>query len=51
MPNEGDRNGPGQREQGTKGWQSQGRHGRSQRRQGNHGADLQRGREPRFEGR
>ena len=51
MPNEGDGNDPGQREQGTKGWKSQGRHGRSQRRQGNRGTDLHRGRKPRFEGR
>ena len=51
MPNEGDVNDPGQREQGTKSWQNQGRHGRSQRRQMNRGTDLQHGRQPRFEGR
>ena len=51
MPNEGDGNDPGQCEQGTRGWQNQGYHGRSQRRQGNRGADLQCGWQPRFEGR
>ena len=40
-----------QREQGTKGWQNQGRLGRSQRRQGNRPVESQRGRHPRFEGR
>ena len=51
MPNEADGKDLGQREQGTKGWQNQGRPGRSQCRQGNHAGDLQRGRQPRFEGR
>ena len=51
MPNEGERNDPGQRDQATKGWHNQGRQGRNQRRQGNRGADHQRGRQTRFEGR
>ena len=51
MPNEVDGNDPGQHEQGTKCWQNQGCHGRSQHRQGNCSADLQCGRQPRFEGR
>ena len=51
MPSEADSKDQGQREQGAKAWQSQGRPGRSQRRQGNRSADLQRGRQPRFEGR
>ena len=51
MPNEGEANDPGQRDQGTRGWQNQGCQGRSQCRQGNRSADLQRGRQPRFEGR
>ena len=51
MPNEADSKDPMQREQGTKGWQKKGRPGRSQKRQGNHPADLQRGQQPRFEGR
>ena len=51
MPNEGEGNDPGQREQGARGWQNQGRHGWNQHRQGNWGADVQRGRQPKFEGR
>ena len=51
MPNEDEGTDSTQREQGTKGWQNQGRPGRGQRRQGNHTTDPQRGRQPRFEGR
>ena len=51
MPNEVDGKDLGQHEQGAKGWQNQGHPGRSQRRQGNRAADLQRRRQPRFEGR
>ena len=51
MPSEADTKDQGQREQGAKAWQNQGRPGRSQRRQGNRSTDLQRGRQPRFEGR
>ena len=51
MPNEVDGKDPAQREQGAKTWQNQGRPGRGQRRQGNRSADLQRVRQPRFEGR
>ena len=51
MPNEAEGTDSTQREQGSKGWQNQGRPGRSQRRQGNRTADPQRGRQPRFEGR
>ena len=50
MPNEGEGNDSGECDQATRGWQNQGRQGRSQCRQGNHGADLQRGRQTRFEG-
>ena len=51
MPNEGEGNDPGPREQGARGWQNQGCHGCNQRRQGNRGVDLQRGwREPRLQG-
>ena len=31
MPNEGEGNDPGPREQGARAWQSQGHHGRNQR--------------------
>ena len=51
MPSEAGSKDQGQREQGAKGWQSQGRPGRNQRRQGNRSGDPQRGRQPRFEGR
>ena len=51
MPNEGEGNDSGQRDQATKGWHNQGRQGRNQHRQGNRGADQQRGRQTRFEGR
>ena len=51
MPIEGDANDSGQRDQATKGCHNQGRQGRNQRRQGNRGADQQRGRQTRFEGR
>ena len=51
MPNEGEGNDPSPREQGARGWQNQGRHGRNKRRQENWGVDLQRGRQPKFEGR
>ena len=51
MSNEGGGNDSGQRDQAVKGWHNQGRQGRNQRRQGNHGADQQRGRQTRFEGR
>ena len=51
MPNEAEGKDSMQREQGTKGWQNQGHPGQSQHRQGNRTADLQRGRQPRFEGR
>ena len=51
MPNEVDGKDPAQREQGAKTWQNQGHPGRGQRRQGNRSADLQRVRQPRFEGR
>ena len=51
MPNEAEGKDSIQREQGTKGWPNQGRPGRSQRRQGNRPVELQRGRQPRFEGR
>ena len=51
MPNEGEGNDPGQREQGARGWQNQGRHGQNQCRQGNRGADLQCRWQPKFEGR
>ena len=51
MPNEKEGNDPGQHDQPVKGWHDQGRHGRNQRRQGNRGADQQRGRQARFEGR
>ena len=51
MPSETDSKDQGQREQRVKAWQSQGRPGRSQRRQGNRSADLQRRRQARFEGR
>ena len=44
MPNEGEGNDSGQRDQATKGWHNQGRQGRNQCRQGNRGADQQRGR-------
>ena len=50
MPNEDEGNDPGQREQGARGWQNQGCHGRNQGRQGNLGADLQCGRQSMFEG-
>ena len=50
MPNEAEGKDSIQREQGTKGWQSQERPGQSERRQGNHPVELQRGRQPRFEG-
>ena len=43
MPNEGEGNDSGQRDQATKGWHNQGRQGRNQRRTGNRGADQQRG--------
>ena len=51
MPNEKEGNDPGQHDQPVKGWHNQGRQGRNQRRQGNCGADQQRGRQARFEGR
>ena len=51
MPNEKEGNDPGQHDQPDKGWHNQGRQGRNQRRQGNRGADQQRGRQARFEGR
>ena len=51
MPSEADNKDQGQREQGTKAWQSQRRPGRNQRRQGTRSGDPQRGRQPRFEGR
>ena len=51
MPNEGEGNDSGQRDQATKGWHNQGRQGRNQRRQGNRGVDQQCGRQTRFEGR
>ena len=51
MPNESEGNDSGQRDQPVNGWHNQGRQGRNQRRQGNHGADQQRGRQARFEGR
>ena len=51
MPNEGEVNDSGQRDQATKGWHNQGCHGRNQRRQGNCGADQQCRRQARFEGR
>ena len=50
MLNEGEGNDPGQREQGARGWQNQGHHGRNQCQQGNWGADLQHGWQPKFEG-
>ena len=50
MPNEKEGNDPGQQDQPVKGWHNQGRQTRSQRRQGNRGADHQRGRQARFEG-
>ena len=43
MPNEGEGNDPGPRDEGARGWQNQGRHGHNQHCQGNRGADLQRG--------
>ena len=43
MPNEGEGNDSGQHDQATKGWHNQGRQGRNQCRQGNRGADQQRG--------
>ena len=51
MPNEGEGNDSGQRDQATKGWSNHGRQGRNQRRQGNCGGDQQRGQQARFEGR
>ena len=51
MPNEGEENDSGQRDQANKGWHNQVRQGRNQRRQGNRGTDQQRGRQTRFEGR
>ena len=51
MPNEGEENDSGQRDQALKGWHSQVRQGRNQRRHGNRGTDQQRGRQTRFEGR
>ena len=51
MLNEGEGNDSGQRDQATKGWHNQGRQGRNQRRQGNRGADQQRGWQTRFKGR
>ena len=51
MPNEGEENDSGQCEQATKGWHSQVRQRRNQRRQGNCGTDQQRGRQTKFEGR
>ena len=51
MLNKGEGNDPGQSDQGTRGWQNQGHHGQSQRRQGNRGADLRQGQQPRFKGR
>ena len=51
MPNEKEGNNPGQHDQPTKGWHNQGRQARNQRRHGNRGADQQRGRQARFEGR
>ena len=50
VPNESEGDDPGPREQGARGWQNQGRHGRNQRRQGNRGVDPQRGWQPMFEG-
>ena len=50
MPNEGEGNDPGQRDQATKGWHNQGCQGRNQRRQGNHAADQQCGRQARSRG-
>ena len=47
MSNEGGGNESGQRDQAAKGWHNQGRQGRNQRRQGNRGADQQRGRQTR----
>ena len=49
MPTKADSKDQGQREHRVKAWQDQGRPGRSKRRQGNRNADLQRGRQPRFE--
>ena len=51
MPNEKEGNDPGQQDQPVKAWHNQGRQTRNQRRQGNRGADQQRGRQARFEGR
>ena len=51
MSNEGGGGNSGQHDQTTKGWNSQGRQGRNQRRQTNRGADQQRVRQTRFEGR
>ena len=51
MPNENEGNDAGRQDQPVKGWHNQSRHTQNQRRQGNRGADHQRGRQARFEGR
>ena len=51
MPNDNEGNDESPRAQAVSGAHHQGRHGRTQRRQGNRGVEHQRGRQPKFEGR
>ena len=51
MPNDNEGNDESPRAQAVGGAHHQGRHGRTQRRQGNRGVEHQRGRQPKFEGR